>query len=119
MPSRRPERVSGLLQEAVADILLREVKDPRVSGVTVTGAKLSPDLRSARIFVRTLRNDTDETRAEVLTGLRSATGYVRRQVAARLRLRYTPTIKFAYDRVLDEVNHLESLFHKLKRDERA
>ena len=119
MSSRRPERVRGLLQEAVADILLREVKDPRVSGVTVTGAKLSPDLRTARIFVRTLQSDTDETRAEALTGLRSATGYVRRQVAARLRLRYTPTIEFAYDRTLDEANRLESLFHKLKQDERA
>lgn len=119
MPSRRPERVRGLLQEAVADILLREVKDPRVSGVTVTGAKLSPDLRTARIFVRMLQSDTDETRAEALAGLRSATGYVRRQVATRLRLRYTPTIEFAYDRTLDEANRLESLFHKLKQDERA
>lgn len=117
MSSRRPERVRGLLQEAVADILLREVKDPRVSGVTVTGAKLSPDLRTAQIFVRMLQSDTDETRGEALAGLRSATGYVRRQVAARLRLRYTPTIEFAYDRTLDEANRLESLFHKLKQEE--
>ncbi len=115
MPVRRPERVSGLLLHAIADIVLREVKDPRVSGVTVTAATLSPDLRLARIFVRTLQ---DETRAEALAGLRSAAGYIRRQVAARLQLRYTPTLEFLYDTTLDEVNHLENLFHQIKQEDR-
>jgi len=115
MPVRRPERVSGLLLHAIADIVLREVKDPRVSGVTVTAATLSPDLRLARIFVRTLQ---DETRAEALAGLRSAAGYIRRQVAARLQLRYTPTLEFFYDSTLDEVNHLENLFHQIKQEDR-
>ena len=112
MPVRRPERVSGLLLHAVADIVLREVKDPRVSGVTVTAATLSPDLRLARIFVRTLRDNPDETRAEALAGLQSAAGYIRRQVATRLQLRYTPTLEFIYDNTLDEVNNLENLFIK-------
>lgn len=115
MPVRRPERVSGLLLHAIADIVLREVKDPRVSGVTVTAATLSPDLRLARIFVRTLQ---DETRADTLAGLQSAAGYIRRQVAARLQLRYTPTLEFLYDTTLDEVNHLENLFHKIKQEDR-
>ena len=115
MPVRRPERVSGLLLHAIADIVLREVKDPRVSGVTVTAATLSPDLRLARIFVRTLQ---DETRADALAGLQSAAGYIRRQVAARLQLRYTPTLEFTYDTTLDEVNHLENLFHKIKQEGR-
>ena len=114
MPSRRPERVSGLVLQAVADILLREVKDPRVNGVTVTAATMSPDLRGARIFIRTLQ---DETRAEALAGLQSATGYIRRQVAARLGLRYTPTLEFRYDNTLDEVNHLENLFHQIKQED--
>jgi len=50
MPSRRPERVSELLLQAVAEVLLREVKDPRVSGVTLTGVTVSPDLKLAKIF---------------------------------------------------------------------
>ncbi len=114
MPSRRSERVSGLLLQAVAAILLREVKDPRVSGVTVTAATMSADLRLARIFFRTLQ---DENGADALIGLQSATGYIRRQIAARLRLRYTPTIEFFYDNTFDEVNHLENLFHKIKQEE--
>lgn len=121
MPSRRSERVSGLLHELVADILLREVKDPRLDAVTITGARLSPDLRLARIFVRTLPKETDVTdaaRGEALAGLHSATGYIRRQVAARLRLRHTPTLEFVYDDTLDKVHHLEDLFHKLRQEER-
>jgi ribosome-binding factor A len=114
MPSRRSERVSGLLLQAVAGILLREVKDPRVSGVTVTAATMSGDLRLARIFFRTLQ---DENGADALIGLQSATGYIRRQIAARLRLRYTPTIEFCYDNTFDEVNHLENLFHKIRQEE--
>ena len=114
MPSRRSERVSGLLRHAVADILLREVKDPRVSGITVTAARMSPDLRTARIFFRTLQ---EAKHAAALDGLQSATSYIRRQVAARLRLRYTPTIEFYYDNTFDEVNHLENLFHKIEQEE--
>ena len=114
MPSRRSERVSGLLLHAVADILLREVKDPRVSGITVTAARMGPDLRTARIFFRTLQ---DEEHVAALAGLQSATSYIRRQIAARLRLRYMPAIEFCYDSTLDEVNHLENLFHKIKQEE--
>ena len=117
MSVRRPERVSGLLLHAVADIVLREVKDPRVSGVTVTAATLSPDLRLARIFVRTLQGNTDETRTDALAGLQSAAGYIRRQVATRLQLRYTPTLEFTYDNTPDEVNHLENIFHKIKQED--
>ena len=95
MPVRRPERVSGLLLHAVADIVLREVKDPRVNGVTVTAATLSPDLRLARIFVRTLQ---DETRAEAMAGLRSAAGYIRRQVAARCNSATPPRWNFSMTR---------------------
>ena len=114
MPSRRSERVSGLLLHAVADILLREVKDPRVSGITVTAARMSPDLRTARIFFRTLQ---EAKHAAALDGLQSATSYIRRQIAARLRLRYTPAIGFFYDNTFDEVSHLENLFHKIKQEE--
>ena len=114
MPSRRSERVSGLLLHAVADILLREVKDPLVNGITVTTARMSPDLRTARIFFRTLQ---EAKRTAALDGLQSATSYIRRQIAARLRLRFTPSIEFCYDNTFDEVNHLENLFHKIEQEE--
>ena len=115
MPSRRTERISGLLLETVAETLLREVKDPRVSAVTVTGVKVSPDLKTAKIFFTTRREDSV---AEALAGLRKATGFIKRQVSSQLRLRYIPELEFRYDETLEKVNHLESLLRQAAEKER-
>ncbi len=112
MPSRRPERVGGLLLETVADILLREVKDPRVSGVILTAASISSDLGEARIFFRTLGSSPDRT--EVGAGLKSASSYIRRQIAGRLQLRRIPQLRFVYDTSIDQANHMESLFQQAR-----
>jgi ribosome-binding factor A len=115
MPSRRPERVSGLLLETVADILLREVKDPRVSGVILTTASISPDLGEARIFFRTLGSPPHHPdRTEVEAGLKSASAYIRRQIAGRLQLRRIPQLRFLYDTSIDQANHMESLFQQAR-----
>ncbi|TMA57810.1 MAG: 30S ribosome-binding factor RbfA [Deltaproteobacteria bacterium] len=115
MPSRRPERVSGLLLEVVADALLREVKDPRVNGVTLTGASLSPDLKVAKVFFTTRQAEAqDAARA----GLRSATGYIKRQIAGRLRLRHTPDLHFLYDTTLESATRLEGLLRQVEEKER-
>ena len=111
MPTRRPERLSGLLLHAVAEILLREVKDPRVRGVTLTGVTVSSDLRTATVFFRTLRV---EEQPAAQAGLQSATGYIRHQIAGRLRLRHIPTLSFRYDATLDKATRLESLLRQAK-----
>ncbi|HKA53382.1 MAG TPA: 30S ribosome-binding factor RbfA [Candidatus Binatia bacterium] len=114
MPSRRPERVSELLLQAVAEVLLREVKDPRVSGVTLTGVTISPDLKLAKIFFSTLRT---EDQAAALAGLHSATAYIKRQIAGRLHLRHTPDLRFLYDTTLEKANRLESLLRQIDEKE--
>lgn len=111
MPSRRVERLSGLLRETVAEILLHEVKDPRVRVVTVMDAVVSPDLREAKIFFTT-RQATEH--AAALAGLRSATGYIKRQVASRLHLRYTPDLQFLYDPTLERAHRLEQLLRQVR-----
>jgi ribosome-binding factor A len=115
MASRRTERISGLLLETVAEILLHEVKDPRVSAVTLTGVKMSPDLKTAKIFFTTRREDSVE---EALAGLRKATGFMKRQVASQMRLRFIPDLEFLYDETLERVNHLESLLRQAAQKER-
>jgi ribosome-binding factor A len=115
MSSRRRERVSGLLLEVVAETLLREVKDPRLQAITVTGVRMSPDLKTAKIFFTTRQ---EEERPEVLAGLRKATGFIKRQVASRLQLRYTPDLEFHYDETLEKVNRLESLLRQTAEKER-
>jgi ribosome-binding factor A len=115
MPSRRPERVSGLLQEAVSEILLREVKDPRVEGVTLTGVETTPDLKLAKVYFSTLR---PENREAALAGLKSAAGYIKRQISTRLQLRHTPELRFLYDTTLDKANRLESLLRQVEQEKR-
>ncbi len=114
MPSRRPERVSELLLQVVAEVLLREVKDPRVSGVTLTGVTIGPDLKIAKIFFSTLRA---EDQSAALAGLHSATNYIKRQIAGRLHLRHTPDLHFLYDATLERANHLESLLRQIGEKE--
>jgi ribosome-binding factor A len=115
MSSRRPERVSGLLQEAVSEILLREVKDPRVEGVTLTGVETTPDLKLAKVYFSTLRPENHET---ALAGLKSAAGYIKRQISTRLQLRHTPELRFFYDTTLDKANRLESLLRQVEQEKR-
>jgi ribosome-binding factor A len=110
MPSRRSERVSGLLLETVAETLLRGVKDPRVSGVTLTGVSISPDLKIAKVYFTTRKKEAE---AEALAGLRSATGYIKREIAHHLRLRHMPDLHFFYDTTLENANRVESLLRQV------
>lgn len=92
---RRVTRVADAIQQAVAELVLRELKDPRVGMVTITQVKLSPDLRHARVYFSRLGNRA--AREESLAGLRSAAGFLRTQVARHLRLRVAPELVFEID----------------------
>lgn len=105
--TRRTDRVAEALQELVADLLLREIKDPRVGLVTVTGVKVSPDLRQARVFFSCLGDDAQ--RAQSLQGLTSAAGFVRSQVARKLNLRVAPQIVFEFDPSLEQAERVARL----------
>lgn len=95
MPGRRPERLGEQIREELSLIIGGEVEDPRLGFVTVTGAKLSADLRTAKIYVSIL-GDEDEVKGS-LTALRHASGFIRHQLGAVLRMRYTPELHFVYD----------------------
>jgi ribosome-binding factor A len=114
MSSRRPERVRGLLLEVVAEILLREVKDPRVEGITLTGVDITPDLKLAKVYFSMLRPENHDA---ALAGLKSATGYIKRQISMRLQLRHTPELRFLYDTTLEKANRLEHLLRQIEKVE--
>ena len=114
MPSRRPERVNSIIHEAIAEILLREVKDPRVHNVTLTAVTVGPDLKLAKVFFSTFRS---EDREPALEGLQSAAGYIKRQVANRLRLRHTTELRFLFDETLEKANRLEGLLRQVEQKE--
>ena len=105
--TRRTDRVGEAIQELVAGLLVRDIKDPRIGLITITGVRISPDLRHARIFFSSLGDDEQRNRS--LRGLRSAAGFVRGQIARQLNLRVAPEIVFEFDPSLEEAEKLSRL----------
>lgn len=110
-PSQRQLQVGEELRHILAQVLDRaELHDPAVQNtpITVTEVRASPDLKSATAFVVPLGGDAGGT-DRVLEGLNRAAPYLRRILAAKVRLRHTPRIKFLADRSFDEARHIEGL----------
>jgi ribosome-binding factor A len=95
MSSRRIAKVAEALRECVSTTVLFELKDPRVKNVTVLRTEVSPDLKSARVYVSVLGDD--KAQALSMHGLRSARGFIQSKIADRLELRYTPVLTFVLD----------------------
>jgi ribosome-binding factor A len=94
--SRRSERTSKLIRREISGLLEREVNDPRLSMlISVTEVSLSPDLRHAKVFVSTLGNEINKE--DMLAGFNKASGFLRRELASHLKLKYTPQLSFHYD----------------------
>lgn len=94
--SRKIERVSSLFREEISSLLLREVKDPRLSGViSVTEVIITPDLRSAHIYISMM--GSEEEKKGIMSGLESASGFIRREMAHRLQMRRIPDLIFIRD----------------------
>ncbi|HXX32296.1 MAG TPA: 30S ribosome-binding factor RbfA [Myxococcaceae bacterium] len=112
----RPERVAAEIQAAVADLLERgELRDPRIGFITITGVKVSPDLRVARVYWSSLGDE--EARAQTEQGLEAARGYVRREVTARVKLRVSPEVFFTFDGSLQEGDKIDRLLREVKARE--
>jgi ribosome-binding factor A len=107
MPGRRPERLAEQIKEEVSLIIAGEVEDPRVGSVTVTEAKLSPDLRHAKVYVSVIGSENEVKGS--LAALRHASGFIRAQLGAVLRMRHTPELHFAYDDAESRAARIEEL----------
>lgn len=96
MAGHRTDQVGAQVQQEIMEIIRRDLKDPRIGFVSITGVRMSPDLRTARVRVSVL-GDGDEQR-KTLAGLRSATGLIRRELGRRLEnLRFAPELRFEID----------------------
>ncbi len=108
---RRTDRVGALLQATLSELLLRDIKDPRVGMVTVTGVDLSADLKHARVFVSVLGDDAAQQR--MLQGLASARPYLQSQAGRRLKLRFTPELRFEIDPSIAAGDRIDRLLRDL------
>jgi len=112
----RPERVAHLLQQRLAELFARGLKDPRLGLVTITGAKISPDLREAWVYWTV--HGGEEIRKETAKGLSAARGYLRHELAT-LGLRVLPDLHFTYDEAIDRGDRIEQLLREVhETDER-
>lgn len=112
MVLRRPERVAKLIREEISQILLREMRDPRVGTLEITQVTVTPDLREARVFFRMVGGESE--RVAVESALAGARGFFQGQLGRRLGLRFTPNLTFKYDESLDEVSRIEALLEESK-----
>jgi ribosome-binding factor A len=99
MAPGRMRRVDEAVRAVLSDAIARDLQDPRVGFVTVTGVKTSPDLRHARVYVSVLGDE--RIRAASLEGLRSAHGFLQGVIASELTLKHTPMLTFEYDESVD------------------
>jgi ribosome-binding factor A len=114
MSVRRVERVSQEIRDEIATMIGRELKDPRIGFVTVTRVDLTPDLRFARVYVSVLGDKAQQDKS--LEGLKQASGFVRREVGRRLRMRLTPDVQFIYDKGVDATARVAVLLNEVKDD---
>ena len=108
----RSHRVEDLLRAELSTMMLRDLKDPRVKLASIANLTVSGDLSHAVIYVSVLGDD-QEMREECIQGLKSASGYLRRQLASRLRLRTIPELEFQLDRGAEHSQHISELLDEI------
>ena len=111
MATRRQRRVSELIHREMSMLLMREVRDPRLADITITEVRVTPDLLIARIYY-TVLGDAEQEK-EAATALESALGYLRTQLAGRVRLRLAPELVFELDQSAKYGRHIDELLDQI------
>jgi ribosome-binding factor A len=114
--AQRKRRIEAEIQRVLAEVIAREVKDPRVGNVTITAVSVASDMGSARVYFTPFasRHDPEEVRI----GLTHAGGFLRGEVGRRLRLRHAPRLDFVFDDTADRAAHLSGLIDGAVRRDR-
>ncbi len=112
MSTRRIARVNDLIRKEISELLLREIRDPRLGGLlSVTEVDTSPDLRHAKVFVSVMGSEEEKRQAE--EGLAAASGFLRRSLGERLSLRRIPQLDFQRDESIERGSHLLELIEEM------
>lgn len=112
MSTRRIARVNDVIRREISELLMREIRDPRLSGLlSVTEVDTSPDLRYAKVFVSVMGSEEEKRRVE--EGLAAASGFLRRGLAERITLRYIPELVFQRDESIERGSRLLELINEV------
>jgi ribosome-binding factor A len=113
--SRRTERINDLIRDELSDLLLREVNDPRLSGlISITHVDVSPDLNNARVFVSVM--DDAERQKEAMTALNAAAAFFHRELKRRMQIRRVPFLTFRLDTSIEQGARILSLMEEVASD---
>lgn len=115
MAFNRVERIREEIKRELSSVI-RTIKDPRMSAMTsIVAADVTKDLKYAKIYVSVL--GTDEEKKDTMEALKSATGYIKREIGSRLDLRCVPHPTFVLDNSIDYGMHINDLLHKIKKED--
>lgn len=111
--AHRIERVNSLIRQEISELIQLQVKDPRLGNnfITVTEVNTSSDLKHSKIYVSSI--STEEEKKKLLKALNSASGFLRRELARRLKLRYTPELFFQWDNSLERGDQILKLIDEV------
>ena len=114
--STRQNKVRELLREEISDILLRELKDPRLGFITITDVEITGDLQHARVFVSVMGSETE--RAENLAVLKCAQHFVRESLKRRISMKVLPDVEFRSDNSVDQAIRMLELMEQIRHDDK-
>ena len=109
--SGRPQKLGDLIQRELSELVQRELRDPRVGMITLTGVDVSPDFSHAKVFFTCLSREHLQDATE---GLKRASGFLRSQLAKRIKLYTTPELRFEYDESVERGDRLSRLINSTK-----
>ncbi len=114
LPYKRSKRVADLLRQEISDIILRRLKDPRMGFVTVTDVSVTDDLKLARVYVSSLK---EEERQQMMEILNAAKSFIRQELGRRVKMKTTPDLEFRVDTTLQYGNRIDQLLKDIKGDD--
>jgi ribosome-binding factor A len=117
--SGRDLRVADFIRDEIAQIIQREMRDPRVGMVSVNEVRVSRDLSYADVYVSSIEADTEAAKQALVEVLNHAAGYFRSELAKRHKMRTTPKPRFHYDELMERGLRLEALIEKAVHDDSA
>ena len=113
--SARTQRVGEIIKEEISAMIAKDLKDPRIGFVTITDVDVSGDLRYADVYITVLGKKSE--REATLEGLQRSGGYLRNELAKRIRIKYMPELRFHFDETVETGNRIEKLIRQIHKEE--
>ncbi|GFO57366.1 ribosome-binding factor A [Geomonas sp. Red276] len=108
---KRSDKVAEQIHKIISELLIKGLKDPRIGFVTITGVKLTTDMRQATVYFTVIGSDQEKKNTEA--GLNSAKGFIRKELGHELMMRFIPEVQFKYDTSVEYGQHIEQILKEI------